>query len=103
MPKDCFLKHTAMLKFSNYIKVDFDKMSCKLFLQLHKFYLMLMNINMWNVMFTLYKKFKVFHHSFGLHNLFTLSPKQLCAGDIKDIKEMSCRKAKIMNFKISNQ
>ena len=25
---------------------------------------------------------KVFHHSFGLHNMFTLSPRQLCAGDI---------------------
>ena len=25
---------------------------------------------------------KVFHHSFGLHNIFTLSPRQMCAGDI---------------------
>ena len=24
----------------------------------------------------------VFHHSFGLHNIFTLSPNQFCAGDI---------------------
>ena len=25
---------------------------------------------------------KVFHHSIGLHNIFTLSPNQFCAGDI---------------------
>ena len=25
---------------------------------------------------------KIFHHSVGLHNIFTLSPNQFCAGDI---------------------
>ena len=28
----------------------------------------------------------VFHHSLGLHNMFTLSPRQMCAGDIVKIK-----------------
>ena len=28
----------------------------------------------------------MFHHSLGLHNIFTLSPRQLCAGDIVNIK-----------------